>query len=357
MTADDPSVTITGLALDGVPVAITGRGEGNVQFEIKGSEQGIVCQRDLGLTLSDGRQVTQPVNLCLNDWQVKVVVAGAAPGGSLPAPPPPPAAPGTGVTALPVPVAEGMVWSFAAGEIAGTLVYGVPETDATALVATCNRGSDRITVTLYNATVPGLQPGAPVPVNFFAGGFTKAYQGKMTAVSEESGVAHPEVVISAGDPLWSALIRETNLGISAGPAYSATLSLKGSAAPARQLLATCLNAPAPPPAARPPVAVAPGGGRWWRRRHRRPLRLRNRHRVPRHVFRQQGDRGAGRAGRATADPQLYAGGRPRPLCRRGGAARAPRGPRPLEPLRRTAADLLPALSRVRGRTRTGPKCV
>ena len=132
-----------------------------------------------------------------------------------------------------------------------------PETDATAFVATCNRGSDRITVTLYDATAPGLQPGAAVPVTFTAGGFTKAYQGKMTAVSQESGVANPEVVISAGDPLWSALIRETNLGIAAGPAYSATLSLKGSAAPARQLLATCLNAPAPPPAAPPPSRRLP----------------------------------------------------------------------------------------------------
>lgn len=259
VAADDPAVTITGLSLDGAPVAITGRGEGTVEFELAGSEQGIVCQRDLGLTLSDGRQLTQAVNLCLNDWQVKVAVAGAAPGSTLPVPPPPPGAPGTGVTALPAPPAEGMAWTFAAGEIAGTLVYGVPETDATAFVATCNRGSDRITVTLYDATAPGLQPGAAVPVTFTAGGFTKAYQGKMTAVSEESGVSNPEVVISAGDPLWSALIREANLGIAAGPAYSATLSLKGSAAPARQLLATCLNAPAPPPAA-PPVVAAPGGG-------------------------------------------------------------------------------------------------
>ena len=48
---------------------------------------------------------------------------------------------------------------------------------------------DRITVILYDATAPGLQPGAAVPVTFTAGGFTKAYQGKMTAVSQESSVA------------------------------------------------------------------------------------------------------------------------------------------------------------------------
>jgi hypothetical protein len=240
-------VTITGLSLDGSPVNITGRGQGNVQFVLKGSEQGIVCQRNLGVTLSDGRQVTRPVNLCLNDWQVEVAVADAAP-----------APPGGGtVTALPAPNLD-MAWTFMAGEIAGTLVFGVPQTDATALVATCNRSSDRITVTLYDATAPGLQPGAPVPVTFTAGGFTKAYQGQMTAVMEESGASHPEVVISAGDPLWSAVIREANLGVAAGPAYTATLSLKGSAAPTRQLLATCLNAPAQ--AEPPPVATAPQGG-------------------------------------------------------------------------------------------------
>lgn len=251
VATDDPSVTITGLTLDGAPVAIKARGPGNVQFEIAGSEQGIVCQRDLGLTLSDGRQVTQNVNLCLNDWQVRVALAGAttpaAPVAAQPAPPSPGPTP-----------AEGMVWTFTAGEIAGTLVHGIPETDATAFIATCNRGTDRITVTLYDATAPGLQPGAAVPVTFFAGGFTKSYQGTMTPVDEMSGVSHPEVVISAGDPLWSALIREANLGIAAGPAYSRTLSLKGSAAPTRQLLATCLNAPAVAPAS-PPAAAAGGG--------------------------------------------------------------------------------------------------
>ena len=151
-----------------------------------------------------------------------------------------------------------MAWTFAAGEVAATLVNGIPETDATAFVASCNRGSDRVTVTLYEADVPGLAPGAAIPVTFFAGDFTKTYQGTMTAVDQMSGSSHPEVVISAGDPLWSALIHESNLGIAAGPAYSATLSLKGSAAPARQLLAACLGQPAPPTS--PPPAVAAGGG-------------------------------------------------------------------------------------------------
>ena len=253
VSADDPKVTITGLTLDGAPVTIKGRGQGNVQFEIQGSEQGIVCQRSLGLTLSDGRQVTKNANLCLNDWHVVVAVSGAAPtapGVAGPAPSEP----------MSPPSSAAMSWTFTAGEIAATLVNGIPETDATALVATCNRGSDRVTITLYEAAVPGLAPGAAIPVTFFAGGFTKTYQGTGTAVDEMSGASHPEVVISAGDPLWSALIRESNLGISAGSAYSVSLSLKGSAAPTRQLLAACLGQPAPPTSPPPPVAVGGGGG-------------------------------------------------------------------------------------------------
>ncbi len=250
VSLDEPGPSITALTLDGKPVTISGHIGAGVQFEIEGSEQGIVCAHQLGLTLSDGRQVTRDVNLCLNDWQVTVSLAdgnpGApAPGGAAPAPPATPEAP--------------RVWSFAGGEIAATLVYGMPETDDSAFTATCNRGSERITVTLYNATAPGLEPGTAVPVSFTAGGFSKSFEGRMGPVDQMSGASHPEVVISAGDPLWPALIRELDLVVVAGPAYTATLSLKGSAGPARELLAACMKA-APPAPAPPPQAGPPSGG-------------------------------------------------------------------------------------------------
>jgi hypothetical protein len=252
VSADDPAAVITGLMLDGLPVAIAGRQGSAVTFEIEGSEQGIVCQRNLGLNLADGRTVTRNVNLCLNDWHVVVALAGPSD--------PPPATPGGvagPVTGPEAPGLEGAVWTFVGGEIAATLAHGVPQTDASDFVATCNRGSDRITVILYEAGLTDVQPGSPVPITFFAGSFSKTYQGAATPVDEMSGSSHPEVVISAGDPFWSALIRESVLGVTAGAAYSATISLKGSAAPTRQLLSACLKQPVAPT---PPRTVAGGPG-------------------------------------------------------------------------------------------------
>ncbi len=262
VSGDDPNVTIAGLSLDGKLVTITRQAYGTVQFEIEGNEQGIVCERNLGLVLSDGRRIDRKVNLCLNDWKVAVSLSGEATAPAEPPPlpaasaapqpepqTPPPAEPPPQVTAMPVlpaPPAEGMVWTFAVGEIAATLAHGVPQSDASDFVATCNRGGDRVTITLYSASLPGLAPKAAIPVTFFAGAFTKTYPGVGSEVDEDSGASHPELVISAGDPLWTALIHEANLGIAAG-AWTASLSLKGSAAPARQLLAACLSQPVAPP--------------------------------------------------------------------------------------------------------------
>ena len=256
VTLDQPGIRITALTLDREPVTIAGYLGDAAQFEIEGTEQGIVCEHALGLTLSDGRTITQDVNLCLNDWKVTVAVSGAAPavptapGVAGPAPtPPPPAAPEAPLT-----------WSFTSGEIAATLVHGQPQTDYAPFVATCTKGSERIKVTLFDATAPGLPPGAAVPVTFTAGGFSKSFEGTLGPVEQMSGASHPELVVAVGDPLWSALIREANVGVVAGPAYSATLSLKGSAAPVRELVATCSKAAPPPPPAPPPVAGGGDGG-------------------------------------------------------------------------------------------------
>ena len=93
-------------------------------------------------------------------------------------------------------------------------------------------------------------------MTFFAGGFTKTYQGKMSPATAGGDPTRPEVFVSPGDPLWAAIIKEANLGITAGSAYSTSLSLKGSATAARQFLAACQNQK--PPAAPPPTASGPG---------------------------------------------------------------------------------------------------
>ena len=262
VSADDPAAIIASLTIDGAPAPITAREGRAVQFEIQGTEQGIVCERDLGLTLGDGRTLIRKVNLCLNDWHVVVALAG--PDSTQPSPPPAVATP------APPPATEptaGRAWSFNGGTLAATLVFGAPGTSDSAFLAGCTRGADVITITLSEATVPGALPGETVPVTFFAGGFTKSYQGKMSPVEEGGRPTRPEVFVAPGDPLWAAIIKEANLGITAGSAYSTSLSLKGSAAAARQFLAACQNqkpVPTSPPATAggpgPAPGPAPAGG-------------------------------------------------------------------------------------------------
>ncbi|MCB1502695.1 MAG: hypothetical protein KDK07_23450 [Bauldia sp.] len=259
VSADDPAAIITSLTIDGEPTPVTGREGRAVQFEIQGTEQGIVCERDLGLTLGDGRTLVRKVNLCLNDWHVTVALADA----DTTVPSPPPSVAGPTEPALSEPTV-GRAWSFNGGTLAATLVFGAPGTADAAFLAGCTRGSDIVTITLSEATVPGALPGEAVPVTFFAGDFTKSYEGKMSPVEEGGRPTRPEVFVAPGDPLWSAIIKEANLGITAGSAYSTSLSLKGSANAARQFLAACQKSqPAAPTTAGgpgPAPSPAPAGG-------------------------------------------------------------------------------------------------
>jgi len=268
LSTDDPSVTIIAVTLDGKPVAITGREGDAVKFEIAGTDQGIVCDRTVGLTLSDGREITRKANICLNNWTV-VIAAGE--GG---APPPPtvelPTAPATETPAPPPaqpPVVQPptapnpeMVWMFSSAGNTATLVHGTPETDASNFSASCVRGSGNITVTVLDSSVPGVVPGSAVPITFSAGSFARTYPGIGSPMDQIVGASLPEVQIPAADPLWSAIIRETTLGVAIAPAWRSAISLAGSAGPARQLLAACSQAAiAPPPVALPgPPAVGPG---------------------------------------------------------------------------------------------------
>ena len=153
VSADDPAAIITSLTIDGEPTPVTGREGRAVQFEIQGTEQGIVCERDLGLTLGDGRTLVRKVNLCLNDWHVTVALADA----DTTVPSPPPSVAGPTEPALSEPTV-GRAWSFNGGTLAATLVFGAPGTADAAFLAGCTRGSDIVTITLSEATVPGALP-------------------------------------------------------------------------------------------------------------------------------------------------------------------------------------------------------
>ena len=266
VSIDDPSVTVIAVTLDGKPVAITGREGDAVKFEIAGTDQGIVCDRTVGLTLSDGREITRKANICLNNWTVVIAAGeGAPPTAQLPTPPPPPTetpAPPAQPPVVQLPVAPNpeMVWMFSSAGTMATLVHGVPETDESNFSASCVRGSGNMTVTVLDSSVPGVVPGSAVPITFSAGSFARSYPGIGSPMDQVVGASLPEVQISAADPLWSAMIRETTLGVAVGPTWQSTLSLAGSAGPTRQLLAACSQAAiAPPVVALPgPPATGPG---------------------------------------------------------------------------------------------------
>ncbi len=268
LSTDDPSATIIAVTLDGKPVAITGREGDAVTFELAGTDQGIVCDRTVGLTLSDGREITRKANICLNNWTV-VIAAGAGgapqpPTAELPTPPPatetpaPPVQPP--VFQPPVAPNPEMVWMFSSAGNTATLVHGVPETDASNFSASCVRGSGKMTVTVLDSSVPGVVPGSALPITFSAGSFARTYPGIGSPMDQIVGASLPEVQIPAADPLWSAMIRETTLGVAVAPTWRSTISLAGSAGPTRQLLAACSQAAvAPPVVAEPgPPAVGPG---------------------------------------------------------------------------------------------------
>ncbi|MCB1486399.1 MAG: hypothetical protein KDJ88_02955 [Bauldia sp.] len=254
VSTDHPTATILAVRLDGKPVNIIGRKDGAVQFEVEEGEEGIVCDRDVELTLSNGSLVSQKSNICLNDWSVMVSVEteGEDIPATTPAPPvatapEPPAAEAPG---------EKMIWIFSTFEKGASLGHGIPETDASNFGAACVPKSGKVLVTLLDTSVPGLSPNSAIPISFSSPGFNRTYTGLGSPVDNVVGTSLPQVEIPLTDELWSAIVREKSLRVTAGPS-SFQLSLDGSAGPAREFLAACAGTPIAKPA---PAEPAPSGG-------------------------------------------------------------------------------------------------
>ena len=287
VTTDDPAAGIASVLLDHAPAALKGLPGASVQIEVSGAaDEGIACERNLEITLADGRRFNRDANICLNGWKVTVAL-GEGPGEltTEPAAPPPPRvatpaspAPGPAVSTQGPPPAVstqgppaeppvagapamapggGYVWSFSAAGANATLILGIPETDAMAFLASCTRGSGKITVRLPESAAR-VTPGMAVPITFSTATFVKTYPGVGSAIDELTGASQPMVEVPATDGLWSALIRDASLSIAVAPVPPTSVSLKGSAEPARQLANACLvPVVQPPPVAGPPPG-APG---------------------------------------------------------------------------------------------------
>ncbi len=247
VSLDDPSATIIAIRLDDKPVNIIGRKGGGVQFEVAGTEEGIACDRNLSLILANGKQISRKTNICLNDWSVVVAVAETGPAPA-PAPQPLPTPPVATAPEPPVGPApnQEMVWIFSTFGDGASLGHGIPETDASNFGAVCRPRSGRVLVTLLDSGVPGLAPGGAIPITFSGGGFSRTYPGIGSPVDEMVGASLPQVDVSVGDELWTAIVHERALDVSAGPSRF-LLSLNGSAGPTREFLAACAGSAVAPP--------------------------------------------------------------------------------------------------------------
>ncbi|MBN9673118.1 hypothetical protein [Roseibium aggregatum] len=121
---------------------------------------------------------------------------------------------------------------------ASFLQHAVPQTDDRDFRADCNTQSGLARVTFQQAPA-GLVEGMPQTVQITAGDFSNSYGAFGSSSQGGAGVSLPEVSLEMTDPLWEALIRQSELSVTVEgmPAYQ--VSLKGSANPVRLFVATC----------------------------------------------------------------------------------------------------------------------
>ncbi len=141
------------------------------------------------------------------------------------------------------------------------LFHGIPETDATQLVAQCVIGAGGTYVVMdLGANVGNYGAGQVVDVQFVGSGFNRILTGEIIRAFEV-GITGVSLAIEVNDPLWDAIEDLSILYYNLTGFPSETLSLRGSATPTRQFLNACRGGLVPT-AAPPPVTTTtpkPGG--------------------------------------------------------------------------------------------------
>lgn len=136
---------------------------------------------------------------------------------------------------------ESRQWLAEPGSQPGTpslLQHAVPQTDDRDFRADCGTQSGFAKITFQQAP-QGLQEGMPQTVQITAGEFYNTYNAFGSSTANEAGVSLPEVNIEMTDPLWEAMIRQSELSIAVEGLPAHSVSLKGSANPVRLFVATC----------------------------------------------------------------------------------------------------------------------
>jgi hypothetical protein len=118
------------------------------------------------------------------------------------------------------------------------LQHTMPQTDNRDFRADCTTQSGFAKITFQQAPA-GLQEGMPQAIRITAGDYSGAFNAFGSSNANEAGVSLPEVNIEMTDPLWEAMIRQSELSIAVEGLQPYQVSLKGSANPVRLFVATC----------------------------------------------------------------------------------------------------------------------
>jgi hypothetical protein len=130
---------------------------------------------------------------------------------------------------------EDRVWTATPGSGPGspsTLVHGVPETDDADFFATCQTQSGSAVI-VFSQTSSTIQEGYGQTVYVSGGSFSAIYDAVGSSTNNQYGQSFPQVSIPMTDPIWEAMIRESELtiGIEGVPDYSVSLKGKCAAGP------------------------------------------------------------------------------------------------------------------------------
>lgn len=139
---------------------------------------------------------------------------------------------------LALPVQSGKIWYVEDDGAEGwRLVYGVRETDDTALLATCRSRSNAVSLRLAPSGQPAAD-GAPLGVTLAARDVTRRYDAR-AVMDAQAGVAVPVVQLAASDPIFEGLARGNTLTVGIGGHWAYRISLSGSAGAVRRFQQAC----------------------------------------------------------------------------------------------------------------------
>lgn len=124
------------------------------------------------------------------------------------------------------------------GKSGASLTFGIPETDAIALNATCEAGNPGPYIPIMTLVdIAGRPHGVPAQIQVQAGGFQQAFQGTVSALSEE--YAGVQIAVPVDDPFWSVLISGRLVSLGMPGNQSVTLSAPGSVGAISRFLDQC----------------------------------------------------------------------------------------------------------------------